>query len=149
MWPTGTFIYSMDNSIEKLLKKHQLRRTPMRMEVLRILLESKNEAIAHPELERRLPDADRITLYRTLKSFEEKGLVHQVVDSGNAAKYALCKDDCTAHEHHDEHAHFHCQDCGKTVCLDTISTSTFQVPSGFKVAQTHLVLEGTCDNCGE
>lgn len=137
----------MEQSIEKLLKQHHLRRTPMRMEVLSVFLEAGNEAIAHPELERRLPNADRITLYRTLKAFEEKGIVHQVVDSSNATKYALCRDQCTEHHHHDEHAHFHCQDCGKTVCLDAITTSTFQVPMGFKVEQTHLVLEGTCDGC--
>ena len=137
----------MDQSIVTLLKGHQLRRTPMRVEVLKILMNADGTAIAHPELERMLPDADRITLYRTLKTFEEKGLVHQVVDSSNATKYALCKDHCTEHEHHDEHAHFHCQDCGKTVCLETVTTSSFKVPTGFKVAQTHLVLEGTCDNC--
>ena len=137
----------MGQSIESLLKEHQLRRTPMRVEVLRVLLDAGNTAIAHPELEQLLPKADRITLYRTLKTFEEKGLVHQVVDSSNATKYALCRDHCTEHQHHDDHAHFHCQDCGKTVCLDTITTSTFQVPAGFKVAQTHLVLEGTCDAC--
>ena len=138
----------MDQSIETLLRQHQLRRTPMRVRVLQILREGGNQAIAHPELERRLPDADRITLYRTLKTFEEKGLVHQVVDSSNATKYALCRSQCTEHQHHDEHAHFHCQDCGKTVCLDAVSTSSFQVPLGFKVTQTHLILEGTCDDCG-
>jgi Fe2+ or Zn2+ uptake regulation protein len=31
--------------------------------------------------------------------------------------------------------------------LDSITTSTIQVPRGFQVAQTHLVLEGTCSNC--
>ncbi|MEL7421784.1 MAG: transcriptional repressor [Bacteroidota bacterium] len=137
----------MDQSIVDILKDHRLRRTPMRVEVLSVLINANGTAIAHPELERMLPDADRITLYRTLKTFEEKGLVHQVVDTSNATKYALCRDHCTEHQHHDDHAHFHCQDCGKTVCLDNITTNTFQVPAGFTVSQTHLVLEGTCDSC--
>ncbi len=138
---------NIEQVIIDLLKRHQLRKTSMRGEVIKVFLEAGNQAITHPELEKRLPDADRITLYRTLKSFEDKGIIHQVVDSGNATKYALCRDACTTHEHLDQHAHFHCHDCGKTVCLEAITTSTFQVPAGFKVAQTHLVLEGTCDNC--
>ena len=141
------YICKMKDTIVDLLQRHELRKTTMRGEVLKIFLEAGKQAITHPELERRLPDADRITLYRTLKAFEDKGLIHQVVDSGNATKYALCNDACTEHQHHDEHAHFHCNDCGKTICLDSITTSTIQVPRGFKVQQTHLVLEGTCNNC--
>lgn len=137
----------MDQNVTELLQRHDLRKTAMRGTVLQLFLEAGKQALTHPQLERLLPDADRITLYRTLKAFEDKGLIHQVVDSSNATKYALCNDACTEHRHHDEHAHFHCHNCGQTICLDSITTSTIQVPRGFKVEQTHLVLEGTCSNC--
>ncbi|MBA9079148.1 MULTISPECIES: hypothetical protein [Rufibacter] len=39
--------------------------------------------------------ADCVTLYRTLKTFEEKGLMQQVIDGAEPTKYALCQEDCT------------------------------------------------------
>lgn len=137
----------MERSVTDILKRHNLRRTLMREQVLHIFFAAGREAIAHPELERLLPDADRITLYRTLKSFEEKGVLHQVVDTSNATKYALCDATCTEHDHQDHHAHFHCQDCGKTICLDATTPAHIPTPPGYYVKQTHLVLEGTCEKC--
>ena len=137
----------MNPIIADLLAQHSLRKTPMRIAVLDLFIEADHEAITHPELERRFPDADRVTLYRTLKSFEEKGIIHQVIDSSNATKYALCHTTCTTHQHTEDHAHFHCQDCGKTICLDNVSPSPIQIPNGFEVKQTHLVLEGKCSDC--
>lgn len=139
----------MEQSITDILKRHSLRRTPMREQVLKIFMAANREAIAHPDLERLMPDADRITLYRTLKSFEEKGILHQVVDTGSAAKYALCHETCSEHQHNDHHAHFHCQDCGKTVCIDAALPMNIQPPPGFQVRQAHLVLEGLCEKCGD
>ncbi len=137
----------MQKTVENILKCHGLRKTEMRCLVLKLFLSANREAITHPELERRLPDADRITLYRSLKSFEEKGIIHQVVDGSQATKFALCTDTCNEHEHLDQHAHFHCNDCGKTICLEEKITASFVVPDGFEVAQAHLVLKGKCDGC--
>jgi len=137
----------MQKAIENILKCHNLRKTEMRGHVLELFLSSNREAIAHPELERRLPNADRITLYRTLKSFEEKGIIHQVVDGTQATKFALCVGACNTDQHFDQHAHFHCKDCGKTICLDEKIENTFNVPQGFQVTQAHLVLEGRCEGC--
>ena len=137
----------MQNRIENILKCHGLRKTEMRCQVLRLFLSANREAITHPELERRMPDADRITLYRSLKSFEEKGIIHQVVDGTQAMRYALCTDTCNEHQHLDQHAHFHCNDCGKTICLEENLATPFNVPLGFQVAQAHLVLKGKCGNC--
>lgn len=137
----------MQKAIENILKHHGLRTTEMRCQVLKLFLLANREAITHPELERRMPDADRITLYRSLKSFEEKGIIHQVVDGSQATKYALCTGTCTEHQHVDQHAHFHCNDCGKTICLEEKLSPSFNVPQGFLVSQAHLVLKGKCENC--
>ena len=61
---------------------------------------------------------DRVTLYRTIKQFEEKGLIHEVIDTKGQAKYALCVTECTTHEHHDDHLHFHCSQCDRTIGVD-------------------------------
>lgn len=137
----------MEAAITQLLEKHQLRKTDIRRRVLEVFMEAGAQALTNNDLETLLEDADRITLYRTLKTFEQKGLIHQAVDKSHSTKYALCMEECSEHEHHDEHAHFHCQDCGKTVCIEGHVQSQVQIPAGFKIKQTHLVLEGTCSDC--
>ena len=137
-----------DNS-RKLLKEHELRITPVRSSVVEMFLAAGHQALSTREIEDRLDNADRITLYRTLKSFEKKGLIHQVVDGSGAPKYALCSSGCSHHEHNDDHAHFHCEGCGKTYCLDGDVQTKVSVPKGFKIARTNLVLEGFCDHCSK
>src|ERR1700730_5508524 len=91
---------------QKLINKN-INPTAMRILVLNFLLKQ-NSAISLSDIEKGLKPADRITIYRTLKTFEEKGLVH-VIDNGTGTpKYALCMDECDADKHHDTHVHFYC-----------------------------------------
>lgn len=130
----------------QILRNHQLRKTKVRMAVLSQFLKNKR-AVSHADMEVALPNMDRITLYRTLKTFVEKGVIHQAIDGTNAAKYALCHANCDEHEHHDNHAHFHCTNCGDTMCLDNVAMPKIQVPQGYLVVNSQLVLEGICLNC--
>lgn len=133
--------------LEELLDKHQLRKTIIRKEILKLFILSGSRAMSSSEIEKCLDDPDRITLYRTLKSFEEKGLIHQAIDTSGTTKYAYCQQDCTVHAHHDEHAHFHCISCDKTICLENPVTQKVTVPSGYQITSTHLVIEGKCVHC--
>ena len=137
----------MQEMIDERLEKHNLRKTNMRREVLRLFLDAEGKALANRDIEQALDNPDRITLYRTLKSFEDKGLVHLAVDSSGTTKYALCSDNCTTHEHKDEHAHFHCNNCGQTLCLAHEIVPVVNVPEGFQIEKSYLVLEGICADC--
>ncbi|RME93976.1 MAG: transcriptional repressor [Bacteroidetes bacterium] len=137
----------MQNRSIELLKKHGLRKTEIRKQVLNVFLAAERQAISQPDLQSALPQADYVTLYRVLDSFEEKGLIHQVVDGGHVTRYALCQASCSEHEHHDDHAHFRCHQCERTICLEGSITSKLRIPSGFKVERTHLIMEGVCDQC--
>lgn len=134
--------------IKDMLKEHQLRHTDCREEVLGIFLE-KEFALAHSDLERSLENSfDRVTLYRTLKSFLEKGIIHKVLDDEGTPKYALCNEQhCSEHAHQHEHVHFKCQQCGQTQCLDSVQIPALQLPSGFSVQETNLLIQGTCQKC--
>ncbi|MDX1939627.1 MAG: transcriptional repressor [Saprospiraceae bacterium] len=136
----------MKISIEQLLEAHSLRKTVVRNQVLDIFLNAR-EALSHSDIESHFEQVDRITLYRTLKTFEDKGLIHKAIDGSDKPKYALCHSGCDEHEHHDHHAHFHCDDCGKTYCLDEIEAPAVSAPGGFQVASTHLVVTGKCEQC--
>lgn len=132
---------------EQRLKDLNIRKTPIRMEMLEIFLSATGKALAHKDIEAELEDPDRITVYRTLKTFEQKGLIHQVMDGTGVSKYAICIDDCSDHMHHDAHAHFRCDKCGKTTCLDGELTLPSDIPADYEVKQAHLILEGLCASC--
>ena len=130
-----------------LLKEHNLRNTACRGEVLAYFLE-KDFAISHSDLESRLSDSfDRVTLYRTLKTFLDAGLIHQVLDNEGGTKYALCKNHCTDHRHQDNHVHFKCLRCGTTSCLDNTSIPTINLPEGYQNTEMHLLIQGLCRLC--
>jgi Fur family transcriptional regulator, ferric uptake regulator len=130
-----------------LLRHQQLRITDMRIQVLELFLSSR-EALSQNDLETRLSEADRITLYRTLRTFQEKGLIHKAIDGTEKQKYALCNHEhCGPDHHNDHHAHFHCDACGKTTCVDSIPAPIIKAPEGFQVHETHLVIHGTCNLC--
>ncbi len=133
--------------VQQLLEQHGLRKTAVRATVLHLFLSRPETALSSQDIERELGEMDRITLYRTLKTFEEKGLIHEAIDGGTKTKYALCPEACNVHEHHHEHAHFRCNACGKTTCLEEVHTPPVHAPRGFRVEQAHLVLEGKCDQC--
>ncbi|MBR9920407.1 MAG: transcriptional repressor [Bacteroidetes bacterium] len=130
----------------EILKQNGLRKTHVRLQVLDLFLSS-DAALAHQQLESNLEDVDRITLYRTLKTYEQKGIIHRAMDGTLTAKYALCETGCPEHEHHHSHAHFHCESCGKTICIEEIEAPKVGLPAGFKVHNTHLVIQGECGAC--
>lgn len=134
------------SNAQHLLKSHQLRLTDMRVKVLDLFM-ARAEALSQNDLEQELGKVDRITLYRTLRTFEEQGLIHKAMDGTDKQKYALCQHDCAQGTHHDHHAHFHCDTCGKTICVEEIAAPVITPPVGFAVSETHLVIRGRCDVC--
>lgn len=130
-----------------ILKKHSLRKTSFRLEVLSIFLKNATKGISPHFIENNIKDFDRITLYRTLKTFEKSGLIHMAIDGSNNTKYALCHEDCTVHNHLDDHAHFLCTTCGETSCLENVGNPEIKLPSNYKLETAHLALTGVCNDC--
>ena len=131
---------------ENILKKHNLRITQFRLDVIAIFTNA-GHAMSSADIEQKLKDADRITLYRTLKSFEDKGIIHKAIDGTLTQKFALCDAHCDEHNHHDEHVHFHCLKCENTFCVDHVFVPKITLPSGFKVQQTDMIVSGVCEKC--
>ena len=136
----------MTESIQ-ILSQFQLSKTASRIKILDLFI-SQPETISLPDIEESFPDLDRITVYRTLKVFEHKGIIHRAIDGTTHPKYALCAAGCSEHRHQDNHAHFHCVSCAKTVCVDEIDLPQIKkLPSGFKLLDSHLILNGECADC--
>jgi Fur family ferric uptake transcriptional regulator len=129
------------------LNRHGLRQTAARVQVLQTLHESAF-ALSGAEIEKALGQVlDRITLYRTLRSFEEKGLVHRVLDASDVARYAACSMECSEHAHFDNHVHFKCTACTHIYCLNQIAIPAVVLPREFQAVSRDYLLSGVCNHC--
>lgn len=135
----------MDKKLEFKLEEKKIKPTTMRLLVLRQLVES-GSAISLLDLEAKFERADKTTLYRTLKTFEDKKLIHSIEDGTGSVKYALCEEGCEC-EPQDQHVHFHCVKCGETYCLTKSKIPQTQIPVGFNASSASMVYKGTCINC--
>ena len=130
-----------------ILKKNQLSVTDGRKKILELFLHS-DGALAHADIEKNTGENfDRVTVYRTLQTFVDKGIIHIIPTTDNSILYALCKDNCEAGHHHDDHVHFVCGDCSKTICLEEVTVPTVKLPEGFKPTHAAMVVTGICSDC--
>jgi Fur family ferric uptake transcriptional regulator len=136
------------NKFEHLLDQHHLKKTAPRLKVLSMMAD-KETATSQPDLESLMNDVDRVTLYRILNVFEEKGIIHKVFDLNGTANYAICTSNCQEHRHHDEHLHFNCTQCNNVFCLNDLSLPVFDLPPGFKVDGFTLYASGLCPDCSK
>ena len=137
----------MKNEVAEILKRNQLSVTESRRKILE-LFRLTNGALAHADIETKTGEHfDRVTIYRTLQTFVEKGIIHTIPTVDNSVLYALCKDQCSEGHHHDNHVHFICDDCGTAYCLENISIPEVKLPAGFKQVQTDVLVSGVCDKC--
>lgn len=138
---------------ETLLEDAGLRPTPVRLLIVR-LLDSSPYPLTSGEIEERLETVDRSSVTRTMASFQKSGLVHVISDGTPSLKYELCRDGHEAHTdgrnhavHSDEHVHFHCEVCGRTICLLDTEIPAIKLPKGFEAKKINFVITGICPDC--
>lgn len=137
----------MKEAITDILKRYQLSVTDSRKKILDLFLKNSG-ALTHGDIEKKAGSGfDRVTIYRTLQAFVEKGLLHTIPSSDDSIRYALCKSECDAHGHHDDHVHFICDNCNKTFCLDNIHVPPVKLPSGYTSNEVNVVVSGLCKDC--
>jgi Fur family ferric uptake transcriptional regulator len=135
----------MKKEINNKLNLKNIKTTAMRQLVLQVLTDQKT-AISLPELEQKFERADKATLYRTLKTFEENKLIHSIDDGTGSVKYALCSETCEC-QPEDLHVHFLCNRCGQTYCLTDIPVPQINLPVKFQLESVNMVVKGVCSNC--
>ena len=131
-----------------ILKEHSLKHTRQRVRVLEEIAMD-TVAISQPELEKKLgKEIDRVTLYRILNIYEDKGILHRIMDLNGTANYAICSASCSEEHHHDEHVHFNCTSCTKIYCLDVI-VPQITMPGGFTATTVNSTAYGICEKCSK
>ncbi len=137
--------------LEKRLLAREIRPTAVRLLVLRTLLEA-DCALSLSDIEARLPQTEKSTIFRSLTLFLSQGLVHGVEDGTGQTKYAMCAEDCRCTDipHAalaDLHTHFYCERCRRTFCLRTLPVPEVALPAGFHLHTAQYVLKGLCPEC--
>lgn len=133
--------------VNKILEQKAIRITPMRQLLLEYFLEHEG-TFGLIELENAFPISDRITMYRTLKTFEEKGILHSIHNEIGEVKYALCDEHCTPVTHRDQHPHFQCERCEQITCLDNLVIPKMELPKGYVSKEMNMMIKGVCPDCG-
>lgn len=132
-------------SLEEILEFRKVQPTAMRLLVLKTLLET-DYALSLSELENHFDQADKTTLYRTLKTFEKNKLVHSIDDGSGSMKYALCDLNCECLPEQ-AHVHFHCNKCEQTFCMKEYSLPKISLPKKFIAEEINWVIKGLCEKC--
>ncbi|MBW1992145.1 MAG: transcriptional repressor [Deltaproteobacteria bacterium] len=130
-----------------LLERHQVRVTPLRLAVLEALGSASRafrvrEILAHIRRRRRV---HKVTVYRILEDFSQRGFVRKIPVEGKAARFEL------ACEHHPPHPHFQCRACGEVECLEPVPLEQvwqeLRGPLGHRADRLEIRVAGLCRRC--
>ncbi|MEQ1601081.1 MAG: transcriptional repressor [Methylophilaceae bacterium] len=135
------------NNAEQLITNASLKPTAARTAVLSVLLKAQ-AAISHAEILAQLASThshefDRVTLYRVLEWLTEHALIHRVIGDDRAWKFQISSPQTTHH-----HAHLHCTQCGKTICLNQIQADLpAEIMTQYQVESVDIHIKGCCESC--
>jgi len=132
------------SELKQVLKNHKLRVTDSRMDILEFFT-TQSHALTIKDLEEHFHDYDRVTLYRTLASFADQGVLHKIPDDTGMVTYGLCYDTCSSEEHHHNHVHFKCTRCGNVECIN-VRVPQVSIP-GYQVLEANYIVNGICKSC--
>ena len=128
-------------------QERDLNMTPQRTAIYEELLESKDHPCAedvYDRVKKILPGISLDTVYRTLTSFADMGVVHVVEGYSESKRY-----DPDISMHH----HFRCQRCNKIVDFSNKDYDNLKVPREFRkkfnVSKVKVILEGMCEKCAK
>jgi Fur family peroxide stress response transcriptional regulator len=132
-----------DERLNERLARTGLRFTTQRRHVYGVLLQHRDHPSAEEVFMRAkqsMPEISMATVYNTLDTLVQCGLVRQVNQDRGATRY------CSNMK---RHHHFFCEECGGTFDVDSDGASERDVrlPLGFQMRSLDLSLRGLCPAC--
>jgi len=129
---------------EAMLKGVHLYCTAARVAIVRVLLRAPRPLTQDQIAAKVGQRYDKVTIYRTLASLLEAGLVHRALTGAKTWQFELGRH-CSQHQCH---PHFTCTRCGSTHCLTELQPPLTQRPyKGFVIQRQQVLLEGLCPEC--
>jgi Fe2+ or Zn2+ uptake regulation protein len=119
--------------LRALLDQLGLRVTKARLAVLQFILQSRR-AVSHADVESGLDDQhiDRVTLYRTLDTLADAGLLAKSIGSDRVARFVPIP--------RGDHR-------GRLYCLPAKPPKPAALPEGFEASNVELNVHGVCADC--
>lgn len=131
---------------KEILKRKKLRFTKVRDEVLTIF-RNKNYALSYYDIEKELQsEYDTATIYRTINTFVESDIIHQIPLDSKTAYYGINENGDPGSLKSD-HIHFVCGNCRRTFCLDDVTVNNININSNFQLKSLKIIAEGICVGC--
>src|SRR5690625_353017 len=143
---TETLFQMSTATAEQRLQPREIQPTAMRLRVLNFMVEYRS-AVSLSDLEKNFYRSDRTTLYRTLKTFQKHGMVHQINAASGIVDYCLCSEDCSCFYPVDVHLHFFCLSYELTYCFPHLDIPGFELPENFMPSHGNFVITGQCLSC--
>lgn len=136
---------NLDLQVGEMLKAAKLYCTKCRVAILKVLTKA-DKPLSQGQIAQRLGKncLNKVTIYRTLESFREAGLVHKAFLDKRAVHFELANH-CSSAQCH---PHFTCKICGVTDCLIGLSVPVVKgLKKGFVIHRQQVQLEGLCPQC--
>lgn len=131
--------------IEDACRKAGFKLTHQRLEIFRELARSTDHPSAetlHRRLARRIPTLSLDTVYRTLATFNDCGLVQKVETADSQARFEAV---------HERHHHLICRRCHGIVDFIWPSIDKIVLPEGARdwgrIESRNVVISGVCHEC--
>jgi len=131
-------------ALKNKLASNNLKATSLRLAFLDLLTDHTG-AVSFSKIQQSFDNVNRTTLYRTIQTFLDKGLIH-VASNQNDTYYALCDHQCSSKSHQHNHVHFECVKCNAISCEELVNQLKINLPQ-FKIETTEILLTGTCKHC--
>jgi len=145
---TTTFVKSQLKAAELFLNRYKFRKTDLRLNLMRIFLESKSplsqsDIIQELETRAKAGSVDRVSVYRNLMQLKSVGLVHEVENN----QYVSCNHECQDHPH----VLLFCQSCFQHREIQDhkriASLMQALAPLEFFSRRGPLLMKGICQGC--
>ena len=134
-----------EKTIKELLHKRELKATHNRIDLLSNLNKF-GSAMPYSAIQKSLKGIDRVTLYRTLQTLSDKGIIHKAATIDNEDYYAICGHSCNSQDHNHNHVHFKCNDCNTITCENMQEEVIITLPN-YAIDSVSINVNGKCKNC--
>lgn len=131
----------MDALLHMLVQKN-IQPSHQRLKILEKILDAKdhpNVSSLYEKLIREIPTISRTTIYNTLNTFLEKGLITYLTITPEEIRYD---------SRMDPHHHLICRECGRIIDIDICCQySRKREYEGHRIEEVHGYFRGICRDC--
>ncbi len=130
------------NDLLNELKDNKIRLSHQRLKILEYLTQNHNHPTAdqiYNGLHGEVPTLSKTTVYNTLNSLTEAGIVRVLTIEDNETRYDIITGN---------HGHFKCESCGNiydfNIDIDSLKPNELE---GFKIDNKNVYFKGLCPQC--